>query len=143
MGGVGLSRLWDSHPRLAFVLHLTVTVLIGIFTVSLISSGAGWGSVLLVIIGFLLMAASLVFLTWFAIQNQWQPDNEYSGSGARPLPSLRAAWANAQARERILWGLFVLAFFGGLALTATKNFVGIVLVVLTIPLAAVAVRAEK
>jgi len=126
---------------LAFVLHLAVTLMIGVFAVSFIYRGAGWASVLVVVIGFALMAASLVFLTWLAVRNHWQPDDDLSRNA--PLPSPRAAWGNAQSRERVLWVLFVIAFFAGLALNATKSIVGVGLVVLSLLLAIVAMRVRK
>ena len=44
MGGVGLGRLWDTHPKVAFVLHLLVTVYLGALAVCLLVTGAtgGW-----------------------------------------------------------------------------------------------------
>src|SRR6266851_192203 len=108
MVGVGLSRLWGTNPRLAFVLHL--------------------------------MASSLVFLAWFANKNHWQPDDYSYGS---QLPSPRAAWGNARALERLLWVLFAFAFlFGWVLLSAGSGF-GVALVVLSLPLAIVAMRVGK
>lgn len=139
--GVGLSRLWAGHPRLAFVLHLLVTVMLGGFAASVIISRAEWPTVLILVVGFAVMAASLVFLTWSAIQDRWQPD-DYSYS-AQPLPSPRAAWMSARALERALWVLFTVTFLAGLVLGAQKSFVGGVLLVLALPLAIVAMRAGK
>ena len=124
------------------MLHLIVTLMIGGFALSFVLGGAGWGIVLVAAIGFVVMAGSLVFLTWAAIQDQWQPDNSYSGE-APGLPSPRGAWGSAQARERVLWVLFAMAFLAGLALLLAKSVVGFVLVVLCIPLAVVAVRAGR
>jgi hypothetical protein len=142
MGGVGLSRLWASHPRLAFVLHLVVTLMIGGFALSLIFSRAGWGSILVLVIGFVVMAGSLVLLTWFAMKDHWQPD-DYSTTNAAPLPSMRDAWGGAKAAERVLWVFFAAAFLGGLVLLVQRSVVGFALVVICIPLAIVAVRAGR
>ena len=143
MGGIGLSRLWGSHPRLAFVLHLIVTLTVGGFALSFIVSGGGLGTVLVLLVGFVLMATSLVFLTWFAIKDQWQSDDSDSSEPAA-LPTPRAAWRNALARERALWVLFAVAFLGGISLGwAAKSAVGGALVVLSIPLAVVAIRAGR
>lgn len=143
MGGVGLSRLWGSHPRLAFVLHLIVTLMIGAFAVTYVHSGAGWGGVLAVVIAFVLMAGSLVFLTWSAIKDHWTPDTyPYSGE-PQALPGPRAAWGSAQTRERVLWVLFAFAFLVGMVLGMQKSVLGLVLIVLSIPLAFVAVRAGR
>lgn len=143
MGGVGLSRLWASHPRLAFVLHLIVTLAMGGFAVSFVYSGAGWGSVLALGIGFFLMAGSLVFLTWAAIKDQWQPDDYSDGSVPAALPGLGVVWESAQAQERVLWSLFAVVFLVGLVLGFAKSVLGIALVVLSIALAVVAVRAGR
>ena len=40
MGGAALGRLWDTHPKMAFVLHLLMTVYFGALAVSLFGSGA-------------------------------------------------------------------------------------------------------
>lgn len=139
--GVGLSRLWASHPKLAFILHLLVTVMIGGFAASLIISRAEWPSVLVLVIGFAVMSGSLVFLTRSAIQDRWQPD-DYSYT-SQPLPSPRAAWMSARALERALWVLFTVAFLAGLVLGAQKSIVGGVLLVLALPLAIIAMRAGR
>ena len=143
MGGACLGRLWASHPRLAFVLHLIVTLALGGFAVSFVFGGAGLGSVLALGIGFFLMAGSLAFFTWSAIKDQWQPDNNSDGSEPAALPSLGVAWGSAQARERVLWSLFAIVFLVGLVLGFARSVLGIALVVLSIALAVVAVRAGR
>jgi hypothetical protein len=140
MVGVGLSRLWGTHPRLAFVLHLLVTLILGGFALSFVLAGTGWATILVTGIGFLLMAASLVFLTWYANKNHWQPDDYSYGS---QLPSPRAAWGNAQALERVLWVLFAAAFLLGWVLLSAGSGFGVALVVLSLPLAFVAMRVGK
>ena len=142
MGGVGLSRLWSSNPRLAFVLHLLVTLMVGGFALSSTFSGADWKVALVLVVGFVLMAATLIFFTWSAIQDHWQPDT-YAYSDAQPLPSPRAAWASAKALERVMWLLFALAFLGGFVLAAAKIYAGLVMVVLSLPIAVVAMRAGR
>jgi len=139
--GVGLSRIWASHPKLAFVLHLLVTVMIGGFAAALIVSRADWPSVAVLVIGFALMSASLVFLTRSAIQDRWQPD-DYSYTGQH-LPSPQAAWMDARALERALWVLFTVTFLAGLVLGAQRSIVGGVLLILALPLAIVAMRAGR
>jgi hypothetical protein len=69
MAGISLGRLWDTHPRVAFVFHLTITVMLGGFALSFIWSGTQWVVALVLAAGFVLMAASLVFFTWVAIQD--------------------------------------------------------------------------
>jgi hypothetical protein len=58
-------------------------------------------------------------------------------------PSPRAAWGSAQVRERVLWVLFAVAFLVGLVLLLTRSGVGVALVVLSLPLAVVAVWAGR
>ena len=81
MVGVGLGRLWDTHPRVAFVLHLLVTVYLGALAVWLFVTGATGGGVALTI-GFAVMAGSLLLLLWLAARNNWQAnDTSYDGKG--------------------------------------------------------------
>ena len=82
MGGVGLGRLWDTHPKVAFVLHLLVTVYLGALAVWLLVTGATGGGVVLTI-GFAVMAGSLFLFIWLAAQSNWQSVNtSYDGRGA-------------------------------------------------------------
>ena len=107
MAGVALGRLWDTHPKVAFVLHLLVTVYLGALAVWLFATGATGGGVVLAI-GFAVMAGSLVLFTLLAAQNNWQSDDpSYDGRGQVVSP--RAAWTNTQVRGRILWVLFGVA----------------------------------
>jgi hypothetical protein len=143
MVGVALGRLWDTHPRIAFVLHLGITVMLGSFALSFILSGTDWGVAVILSIGFLVMAAILVLLTWLAIKDHWQADdNQYHGESPG-LPSPLAAWGSAQVQERVLWVLFAVAFLFGGALLSAKSGFGVALVVLSLPLAVVAMRAGR
>jgi hypothetical protein len=63
---VGLGRLCDTHPRIAFVLHLLVTLYLDALAVWLFVSGALGGGVVLVI-AFAVMAASLVLFNQSAL----------------------------------------------------------------------------
>ena len=109
MGGVGLGRLWDTHPKVAFVLHLLVTVYLGALAVWLFVTGATGGGVVLTI-GFALMAGSMVLFTWLAAQDNWQSDDTpYDGRGQVVSP--RAAWTNTQARGRIVGCCLGLSFY--------------------------------
>lgn len=140
MGGVGLGRLWDTHPKVAFVLHLLLTVYFGVLAVGLFLSGNTGGGVVLTI-GFAVMAGSLVTFTWLADQNNWQSDDtSYEGRGQVVSP--RAAWTNTQARGRILWVLFGVAFLSALVLLLAKSFVGIGLILVAFVLAVVAMRMD-
>ena len=47
MAGAVLGRLWDIHPRVAFVLQLLVTVYLGALAVWLFMAGAAGGGVAL------------------------------------------------------------------------------------------------
>jgi len=141
MGGVGLGRLWDSHPKWAFALHLAVTLMLGGFAVSALIAGGGWSAVI-VVAGFAVMAASLAVFTWSAIQRDWRPDqSETWDSPSTPSPSV--AWESAQTAERVLWVLFAVVFLTGMALLLARSVVGFVLVVLSLALAIVAMRAHR
>src|SRR6266480_1957786 len=138
MGGVGLGRLWDTHPRVAFVLHLLLTVYFGVLAVGLFLSGNTGGGVVLTI-GFAVMAGSLVTFTWLAAQTNWQSDDtSYDGRGQVVSP--QAAWTNTQLRGRILWVLFGVAFLSALVLLLAKSVVGVALTMWAFVLAVVGMR---
>ena len=140
MVGVGLGRLWDTHPKVAFVLHLLLTVYLGALAVWLFVTGATGGGVVLAI-GFAVMAGSLVLFTWLAAQNNWQSDDSsYAGRGQVVGP--RAAWTNTQARGRILWVLFGVAFLSALVLLLANSVVGVELILVAFVLAVVAMRMD-
>jgi hypothetical protein len=140
MVGVALGRLWDTHPKVAVVLHLLVTVWLGALAVWLFATGAtGIGIVLT--IGFAVMAGSLVLFTWLAAQNKWKTDDtSYDGRGQVVSP--RAAWKNTQERGRILWVLFGIAFLSALVLLLAKSIVGVALILVAFVLAIVAMRID-
>jgi len=71
MVGVGLGRLWDTHPRIAFVFHLGITAMLGGFALSFIVSGNNWTAAVILTIAFVVMAVILVFFTGLAIQDGW------------------------------------------------------------------------
>ena len=140
MVGVGLGRLWDTHPKAAFVLHLLVTVWLGALAVWLFVTGAAGVGVVLTI-GFAVMAGSLVLFLWLAAQDNWQAnDNSYDGKGQVVSP--RAAWTNTQARGRILWVLSGVAFLSALVLLLAKSIVGVALIVVAFVLAIIAMRMD-
>jgi hypothetical protein len=140
MVGVSLGRLWDTHPKVAFILHLLVTVWLGALAVWLFITGAmGIGIVLT--IGFAVMAGTLVLLTWLAAHNNWQSqDTSYDGRGQVVSP--RAAWRNTQAQGRIFWVLFGLAFLSALVLLIAGSVVGVALILMAFVLAIVAMRKD-
>lgn len=140
MVGVALGRLWDTHPKVAFVLHLLLTVYLAVLAVGLFLSGNTGGGVALTI-GCALMAGSLVTITWFGAQNDWQPDDSsYDGRGQVVSP--RAAWASTRAWGRILWALFAVAFLSALVLLLAKSIVGVALILVAMVLAIIAVRMD-
>lgn len=140
MIGVGLGRLWDTHPKLAFVLHLLLTLYLGALAVWLFVTGAT-GIGVGVTIGFAVMAGSLVFFTWFEVRNNWRSDDtSYDDRGQVVSP--RAAWTNTEARGRILWLLFGLAFLSALVLLLAKSIVGVALILATFVLAIIAMRMD-
>ena len=140
MGGVGLGRLWDTHPKLAFVLRFLFTVYLGALAVWLFATG-GTGVGVVATIGFAAVAGSLAFFTWFEAQNNWQSDDaSYDGMGQIVGP--RYAWTNTQARGRILWLLFGLAFLAALVLLLAKSVVGLGLILAALVLAIIAMRMD-
>jgi cytochrome bd-type quinol oxidase subunit 1 len=140
VGGVGLGRLWDTHPKVAFVLHLLVTVNFGALAAWLFVTGATGGGIVLTI-AFAVMVGSLVLFTWFALQNSWQSDDtSYDGRGQVVSP--RAAWTNTQARARIFWVLFGLAFLSALVFLMARSVVGLALILVAFVLAIIAMRKD-
>jgi len=140
MGGVGLGRLWDTHPKVAVVLHLLLTVYFGVLAVGLFLSGNTGGGVVLTI-GFAVMAGSLVLFALPAAQNNWRSDDtSYDGRGQVVGPE--AAWTNTKARARILWVLFGVAFLSALVLLLAKSIVGVVLILVAFVLAIFAMRMD-
>lgn len=140
MGGIGLGRLWDTHPKLAFVLHLLLTVYLGALAVWLFVTGAT-GTGVVVTVGFAVVVGSLALFTWFEVQNNWQSDDaSYDGTGQVASP--RAAWTSTQARGRILWLLFGVAFLAALVLLLAKSIVGVGLILVALVLAIIAMRMD-
>jgi hypothetical protein len=141
MVGAALGRLWDTHPKLAFVLHLLLTVYLGVLAVWLFATGATTvGEVLS--IGFTVMAGSLVLFTWLEAQSGWQPDDSSYDGGRGHVVSPGAAWTSTQARGRIFWLLFGVAFLAALVLLVAKSIVGIALILVAFVLAIVAMRGD-
>jgi hypothetical protein len=144
MVGVALGRLWDTHPKVAFVCHLCLTLFLGGAAVVFLLSGRNGWAALILTFGSLVMAAILVFFTWLAIQDGWQPDDDsYGTEGRGRLVNPRAAWGSARAQERALWVLFAACFLVGLVLLSSYKVVGAALIVLSLPLAVVAMRAGR
>jgi len=140
MVGVALGRLWDTHPKVAFVLHLLVTVYLGALAAWLLVTGATAGGVALTI-ALVVMAGSLVLFTRLAAQNNWQSDDtSYDGRGQVVSP--RAAWTNTQARGRIVWVLFGVAFLSALVLLVARSVAGVALILVAFVLAIVAMRLD-
>lgn len=122
------------------MLHLLVTVYLGVLAVGLFVTGNTGGGVVLSI-GFAVMAGMLVLFTWLAAQNNWQSDDtSYDGRGQVVGP--RAAWTNTQARGRVLWVLFGVAFLSALVLLLAKSIVGVALILMAFVLAIVAMRMD-
>jgi hypothetical protein len=140
MIGVGLGRLWDTHPRIAFVLHLLLTLYLGVLATSLFVRGATGGGIALSVV-FAIMAASIVLFAWLEAQNGWRSeDTSYDGSGQVVGP--RTAWANTAARGRFLWVLFLIVFVTGLVLTLGRSIAGAPSLVLALGIAIFAMRAD-
>jgi len=141
MIGAALGRLWDTHPKLAFVLHLLLTAYLAALAVWLFVTGATGVGVVLTI-GFVVMAGSLVLFTWLEAKNGWQSDDSSLYDGRGNVVSPRAAWTNTQARGRILWVLFGVAFLAALVLLIAKSMVGIALILVAFGLAIIAIRTD-
>lgn len=143
MGGVALGRLWDTHPKVAFVLHLLLALYLGVLAVGLFISGNTGGG-LVFTIGFVVMAGSLAMFTWFAAENDWQSDDtsDTSHDGRGRVVSPPAAWANTRAWGRILWALFGVAFLSSCALLIARSVAGVALIVVALALAIVAMRMD-
>jgi hypothetical protein len=140
MGGAALGRLWDTHPKVAFVLHLLVTVYFGALALWLFVTGATGGGVALTI-GCAVMAGSLVLFTWLAAKSNWQSvDTSNDGRGQVVRP--RAAWTNTQPRGRIFWVLFGVAFLSALVLLLDRSVVGVALILVAFVLAIIAMRMD-
>src|SRR5260370_8174078 len=128
MVGVALGRLWDTHPKVAFVLHVLVTVYFGALAVWLFVAGARGAGVVLTI-AFAVMVGSLVLFTWFEAQNSWRSDDaSYDGRGQVVSP--RAAWPNTQSRGRIVWVLFGVCFLSAFCLLLAGRVIGVAIIVL-------------
>ena len=140
MVGAALGRLWDTHPKMALVLHLLMTVWLGALAVWLFVTGAtGIGVVLT--IGFAVMAGSMVLFAWLAAQNNWQSEGS-SDDGRGQVVSPRLAWTNTRARARILWVLFGFAFLSALVLLVGRSFAGVAMILVAFVLAIIAMRMD-
>ncbi len=71
MAGAALGKLWNTNPRLAFVLQLLAGLLIGGFGVALARQGRDWLVVAILAAGFIIETGSLVIFTREAMQNGW------------------------------------------------------------------------
>ena len=140
MVGVALGRLWDTHPKVAFVLHVLVTVYFGALAVWLFVTGATGAGVVLTI-AFAVMVGSLVLFTWFEAQNSWRSDDaSYDGRGQVVSP--RAAWTNTQSRGRIVWVLFGVCFLSAFVLLLAGSVIGVAMIVVALVLAITAMRMD-
>ena len=71
MAGVALGRLWDTNPKIAFVLHLLVCVAVGLVLLSLIVARLSLPTVVVVGILFLVEVIAFVPSTIDAAQRGW------------------------------------------------------------------------
>ena len=71
MAGSALSRLWNTHPRLAFGLHLGGCILFAILTVQSLVRRYERDIDAILAVGLLFMTGSLVFFTREAIGRGW------------------------------------------------------------------------
>ena len=70
MAGIALGRLWDTHPKLACVLHFLTGSLIGLVTMGFWLERS-WGTAAVLTIGFVVDAAAFVTFTVDAAQHSW------------------------------------------------------------------------
>jgi hypothetical protein len=75
MAGVALGRLWDSNPRIAFVLHVITCSLIGLVAL-VFWLQTSWGTATILTILFLVDAAALVLCTMDAAGRDWTRNTE-------------------------------------------------------------------
>ncbi len=71
MGGIALGRLWDTNPKIAFVLHLLVCIAVGLVLLSLIVARLSLITVVVVGILFLVEVIAIVLATIDAAQRGW------------------------------------------------------------------------
>lgn len=117
-----------------------MTVYLGALAVWLFVTGGTGGGVVLAV-AFAVMAGTLVMFTWLEAQVKWQSDDTAHDGGGQVV-SPRAAWTNTQARGRILWVLFGVAFLSALVLLLAKSIVGVALILMAFVLAIVAMRMD-
>jgi hypothetical protein len=70
MGGVALSRLWDTHPKIAFPLHILTCAMIGLVALALWSEANRVTAVIIAVL-FVIDLAFLVLATIGASQRGW------------------------------------------------------------------------
>ncbi len=71
MGGVALSRLWDTNPRVAFVLHLLACIALGLLVVVFIFERYSWVTIVFLAIFFVTDVGALILGTIDAAQRGW------------------------------------------------------------------------
>jgi hypothetical protein len=70
VAGVALGRLWDTHPKLACVLHVLTGSLIGVVALTF-WLGRSWGTAAIITVLFVVDAAAFVLATVDAAQRGW------------------------------------------------------------------------
>jgi hypothetical protein len=71
VGGAALSRLWDTHPKHAFPLHVLSLGVIGWVTFTVWAQGSSWLAVSILAFLFVFDVAFLVVSTIDAAQRGW------------------------------------------------------------------------
>ena len=72
---MALGRLWDTHPKLAFPLHVVTCGMIGFTAIYLWTQGSGWATVVILAVLFLIDVAAVVVCTVDAAQRGWTRDS--------------------------------------------------------------------
>ena len=72
MAGAALSRLWNTHPKVACVLQTLICVMVAAFVASsLLQEKKDWTVIVILVVFLLIETGTLVWFTWDAINNGW------------------------------------------------------------------------
>lgn len=76
MAGAALSRLWDTHPRLACVLQTLICLMVTAFFVPLLLQEQKNRTLIVILGAFLVIeVGTLAMFTWEAVDDGWAPSD--------------------------------------------------------------------